>query len=310
MLVAFSISPTATTEDGSVSEAVAAAVRVVKESGLPMGLTQHVHHRRGGVGRGDGRGQARRRRRRRGRRRGSAWCSRPTSGPASTTSSPRRWTGSTRCSRAETPLDRVRPRWETPEEDELILLPAALRRAQPALPGGAPRDRRRHQPRLRHHLARRARAALGLRSSATGQAVARSRVDSETRQYRTGDREVVLDLTRDCAAFVADAGRRAAAPVRAARHGRASRSSRPEPAATTTCSARSATCCRPTTAGGTGTARRGHGRSHVMPAIVPPYATVPVLGGRLALGTWQSICLVDLNVDNDERTVRFSFLAG
>jgi secondary thiamine-phosphate synthase enzyme len=54
----------------------------------------------------------------------------------------------------------------------------------------------------------------------------------------------------------------------------------------------------------------GHGRSHVMPAIVPPQATVPVLGGRLALGTWQSICLVDLNVDNAERTVRLSFLAG
>jgi secondary thiamine-phosphate synthase enzyme len=55
---------------------------------------------------------------------------------------------------------------------------------------------------------------------------------------------------------------------------------------------------------------RGHGRSHVMPALVPPYATVPVLGGRLALGTWQSICLVDLNVDNPDREVRFSFLAG
>ncbi|MBZ5738682.1 YjbQ family protein [Nocardioides mangrovi] len=55
---------------------------------------------------------------------------------------------------------------------------------------------------------------------------------------------------------------------------------------------------------------RGHGRSHVMPALVPPYATVPVLGGRLALGTWQSICLVDLNVDNHDREVRFSFLAS
>ena len=55
---------------------------------------------------------------------------------------------------------------------------------------------------------------------------------------------------------------------------------------------------------------RGHGRSHVMPALVPPYATVPVLDGELALGTWQSICLVDLNVDNDERTVRFSFFEG
>src|SRR5512138_936762 len=42
----------------------------------------------------------------------------------------------------------------------------------------------------------------------------------------------------------------------------------------------------------------GHGRSHVMPALVPPYATIPVLGGRLALGTWQSVCLVDVNVDN------------
>ncbi len=55
---------------------------------------------------------------------------------------------------------------------------------------------------------------------------------------------------------------------------------------------------------------RGHGRSHVMPALVPPYATVPVLAGRLALGTWQSICLVDLNVDNPERELRLSFLGG
>ena len=55
---------------------------------------------------------------------------------------------------------------------------------------------------------------------------------------------------------------------------------------------------------------RGHGRSHVMPALVPPYASIPVVGGRLALGTWQSVCLVDLNVDNSERSVRFSFLAG
>ena len=53
---------------------------------------------------------------------------------------------------------------------------------------------------------------------------------------------------------------------------------------------------------------RGHGRSHVMPAFVPPYATVPVIGGDLALGTWQSIALVDLNVDNATREVRLSFL--
>jgi secondary thiamine-phosphate synthase enzyme len=55
---------------------------------------------------------------------------------------------------------------------------------------------------------------------------------------------------------------------------------------------------------------RGHGRSHVMPAVVPPYATVPVVDGRLTLGTWQSICLVDLNVDNAVRTVRLSLLRG
>lgn len=52
----------------------------------------------------------------------------------------------------------------------------------------------------------------------------------------------------------------------------------------------------------------GHGRSHVMPALIPPYATVPVIGGWLQLGVWQSICLVDLNVDNPEREVRFSLL--
>ena len=55
---------------------------------------------------------------------------------------------------------------------------------------------------------------------------------------------------------------------------------------------------------------RGHGRSHVMPAFIAPYATVPVLGGRLALGTWQSITLVDVNVDNPDRQVRLSFLPG
>jgi secondary thiamine-phosphate synthase enzyme len=54
----------------------------------------------------------------------------------------------------------------------------------------------------------------------------------------------------------------------------------------------------------------GHGRSHVLPALVPPYATVPVVGGDLALGTWQSIALVDLNVDNPERSVRLSLLRG
>ncbi|KOG90288.1 YjbQ family protein [Streptomyces varsoviensis] len=52
----------------------------------------------------------------------------------------------------------------------------------------------------------------------------------------------------------------------------------------------------------------GHGRDHVLPALVAPHATLPVLAGRLALGTWQSICLVDTNVDNPQRQVRLSFL--
>lgn len=54
----------------------------------------------------------------------------------------------------------------------------------------------------------------------------------------------------------------------------------------------------------------GHGRDHVLPALCPPYATVPVMDGRMALGTWQSVCLVDLNGDNPRRTVRLSFLPG
>ena len=64
------------------------------------------------------------------------------------------------------------------------------------------------------------------------------------------------------------------------------------------------------TGGGTSTARAGHGRDHVLPAFIAPFATVPVLGGRLQLGTWQSICLVDTNVDNPVREVRLSFLPG
>jgi len=52
----------------------------------------------------------------------------------------------------------------------------------------------------------------------------------------------------------------------------------------------------------------GHGADHVLPALVAPSLTVPVLGGRLMLGTWQSIVLVDTNVDNPTREVRLSFL--
>ncbi len=135
---------------------------------------------------------------------------------------------------------------------------------------------------------------------------------SETSQYRTGGRDVVLDLTDDCVSFAS----RAAGSGDGLLHLFV-------PHAT------AGLAILETGAGSDddllaalgdllpaddrwrhrhGSA--GHGRSHVMPALVPPYASVPVLGGRLALGTWQSICLVDLNVDNAVREVRFSLLPG
>jgi secondary thiamine-phosphate synthase enzyme len=52
----------------------------------------------------------------------------------------------------------------------------------------------------------------------------------------------------------------------------------------------------------------GHGADHVLPLFVAPSLTVPVVAGRLALGTWQSICLLDPNGDNGMRTVRLSFV--
>ena len=54
----------------------------------------------------------------------------------------------------------------------------------------------------------------------------------------------------------------------------------------------------------------GHGADHLLPLLAAPSLTVPVLSGRMALGTWQSVCLLDPNADNDLRTVRLSFLAG
>jgi secondary thiamine-phosphate synthase enzyme len=54
----------------------------------------------------------------------------------------------------------------------------------------------------------------------------------------------------------------------------------------------------------------GHGADHVMPAVIAPSVSIPVIAGSLALGTWQSIVLVDPNRDNPIRTVRLSFIAG
>lgn len=54
----------------------------------------------------------------------------------------------------------------------------------------------------------------------------------------------------------------------------------------------------------------GHGADHVLPLLASPSLTVPVVAGGLALGTWQSIALLDPNGDNPRRSVRLSFLAG
>lgn len=55
---------------------------------------------------------------------------------------------------------------------------------------------------------------------------------------------------------------------------------------------------------------KGHGADHLLPVLVSPSVVVPVEGGRMQLGTWQSVVLVDFNADNPRRTVRLSFLAG
>ena len=134
-------------------------------------------------------------------------------------------------------------------------------------------------------------------------------MDSEVRSYRTGGTEAVLDLTRDVAAFVADRGDglvhvfvpHATAGIAIIETGAGS-----DDDLLSALGDLLPADDRWQHAHGS----PGHGRSHVMPALVPPYATVPVLDGRMALGTWQSVCLVDLNVDNAEREVRYSFLAS
>ena len=54
----------------------------------------------------------------------------------------------------------------------------------------------------------------------------------------------------------------------------------------------------------------GHGADHVLPLLVAPSVTIPVVEGRLGLGTWQSVVLVDPNADNTSRRVRLTFIAG
>ena len=54
----------------------------------------------------------------------------------------------------------------------------------------------------------------------------------------------------------------------------------------------------------------GHGADHLLPAFLAPSITIPVTGGRPMLGTWQSVVLVDLKVDNPTRQVQLSLISG
>jgi secondary thiamine-phosphate synthase enzyme len=54
----------------------------------------------------------------------------------------------------------------------------------------------------------------------------------------------------------------------------------------------------------------GHGADHLLPVLVTPSVTIPVMGGGVALGTWQSLVLIDLNVDNPRRRLLLSFLGS
>jgi len=134
-------------------------------------------------------------------------------------------------------------------------------------------------------------------------------VDSETRNYRTGGEETVRDITRDCADFVDGRGDgllhvfvpHATAGIAIIETGAGSDED---------LLAALADLLPADDRWQHRHGSPGHGRSHVMPALVPPYATVPVVDGHLMLGTWQSVCLVDLNVDNADREVRLSFLGA
>ncbi|WP_406689089.1 secondary thiamine-phosphate synthase enzyme YjbQ [Saccharopolyspora sp. ID03-671] len=134
---------------------------------------------------------------------------------------------------------------------------------------------------------------------------------SEEIEIRTGSREVVRDLRDECARFLASAGAgdgllnlwvpHATAGLAIIETGAGSDDDL-------------LTALRDLLPGDDRWRHRhgspGHGRDHVMPAFVPPYATIPVLDGRMTLGTWQSVCLVDTNIDNPTRKIRLSYLPG
>lgn len=132
---------------------------------------------------------------------------------------------------------------------------------------------------------------------------------------RTGDVEQVLDLTGECAAFLERVGARDGLLNVFVPHATAGVAVLETGAGSDDDVLAALRALLP----GEGPAGRGwrhrhgspgHGRDHVLPALVAPSLVLPVVGGRMALGTWQSVCLVDTNVDNRVRQVRLSLLPG
>jgi secondary thiamine-phosphate synthase enzyme len=136
-------------------------------------------------------------------------------------------------------------------------------------------------------------------------------VDSQLIEIRTGGRESVVDLTDEIAAFLRSAGARDGLLHVWVPHATAGLAVIETGAGSDTDLLDALRDLLP--ADDRWTHRHGspgHGRDHVLPALIAPFLSVPVLDGAPALGTWQSVCLVDTNRDNPVRSVRLSFLTG
>jgi secondary thiamine-phosphate synthase enzyme len=136
-------------------------------------------------------------------------------------------------------------------------------------------------------------------------------VDSQLIEIRTGGRETVVDLTDEIAAYLRSTGARDGLLHVWVPHATAGLAVIETGAGSDTDLLSALRDLLP--ADDRWSHRHGspgHGRDHVLPAFLAPSLSVPVLDGAPALGTWQSVCLVDTNRDNAVRSVRLSFLAG
>ncbi len=136
-------------------------------------------------------------------------------------------------------------------------------------------------------------------------------MDSQLIEIRTGGREAVVDLTAEIAAFLRSAGARDGLLNVWVPHATAGLAVIETGAGSDTDLLAALRDLLPADDRWTHHhGSPGHGRDHVLPALVAPSMSVPVLDGSTALGTWQSVCLVDTNGDNPVRSVRLSYLPG